>query len=74
MVRYEKDLVPLAHGAQQGGAGGLPGWQGRNFRPVLARRNETELRLQAVQLAMDTARLWAQLNFLVPADPREARR
>jgi hypothetical protein len=26
------------------------------------------VRLQALQLEMDTARLWAQLNFLVPDD------
>ena len=33
---------------------------------LLARRNETEVRMQAVQLEMETARLWAQLNFLLP--------
>src|SRR5207248_2219650 len=33
---------------------------------LLARRNETEVRMQAVQLETETARLWAQLNFLVP--------
>ena len=33
---------------------------------LLARRNETDMRMQAVQLEMDTARLWAQLNFLIP--------
>jgi len=33
---------------------------------LLARRNEVDLRMQALQLEMDTARLWAQLNFLVP--------
>jgi len=32
----------------------------------LARRNEIEVRMQAVQLEMDAARLWAQLNFLFP--------
>ena len=31
----------------------------------------THLRLQALQLEMDTARLWAQLNFLVPDGRRD---
>lgn len=33
-----------------------------------ARRNEIELRIEALQLEMETARLWAQLNFLFPDD------
>ena len=33
---------------------------------LLARRNEIDVRLQALQLEIDTARLWAQLNFLFP--------
>ena len=33
---------------------------------LLARRGEIDVRLQALQLEMDTARLWAQLNFLLP--------
>jgi hypothetical protein len=35
---------------------------------LLARRNEIDVSLQALQLEMDTARLWAQLHFLVPQD------
>lgn len=31
-----------------------------------ARRNEISTRQQAIQLEMETAKLWAQLNFLVP--------
>ena len=33
---------------------------------LLARRSEIDVRLQALQLDTDTARLWAQLNFLYP--------
>jgi hypothetical protein len=33
-----------------------------------ARRGEIDARLQALQLEAETARLWAQLNFLVPLD------
>jgi hypothetical protein len=35
---------------------------------LAARRNEIDVRTQALQLEMDTARVWAQLNFLHPAD------
>jgi outer membrane protein TolC len=31
-----------------------------------ARRNETEVKLQAVQFEKEAARLWAQLTYLVP--------
>jgi hypothetical protein len=33
---------------------------------LAARRNEIDVRLQALQLESATARLWAQLNFVVP--------
>ncbi len=68
LARYEKDLLPLAAerskavlAAYQGGKSGIADL-------LLARRNETDMRMQAVQLEMDTARLWAQLNFLFPVD------
>jgi hypothetical protein len=35
---------------------------------LAARRSESEVRLQALQLEADTARLWAQLNFLYPSN------
>jgi hypothetical protein len=33
-----------------------------------ARRNEIDVRMQALQLEWDTARLWAQLSFLDAGD------
>ena len=35
---------------------------------LLARRNDIDVHLQALQLQMETARLWAQLSFLFPDD------
>jgi hypothetical protein len=35
---------------------------------LAARRNEIEVRVQALQLEMETARLWAQINFMFPDD------
>jgi hypothetical protein len=34
-----------------------------------ARRNEIEVRAQALQLQIETARTWAQLRYLYPDDP-----
>ena len=68
VARYQRELVPISKErsratltAYQGGKAGLS-------EVLLARRNETDVRLQALQLEMDTARLWAQLNFLFPED------
>jgi outer membrane protein TolC len=33
---------------------------------LLARRNSIDVQLQALQLELEVARLWAQLNFFVP--------
>ncbi len=66
LTRFERELVPISKErsratltAYQGGKTGLS-------EVLLARRNEIEVRMQALQLEMDTARLWAQLNFLYP--------
>lgn len=67
LVRYDKDLLPLAAERSRAALAAYQGGRTGVSDLLLARRNETEVRMQAVQLEMDTARLWAQLNFLVPA-------
>jgi outer membrane protein TolC len=68
MARYERELLPLASertlatlAAYRGGRTGLSD-------VLVARRNEIDIRLQALQLEAETARLWAQLNYLALAD------
>lgn len=68
LARYEKDLVPLAAERSKAALAGYQGGKTGITDLLLARRNETEIRMQAVQLEMETARLWAQLNFLIPQD------
>jgi outer membrane protein TolC len=68
LARYEKDLLPLAAERSKAALAGYQGGKTGITDLLLARRNETDMRMQAVQLEMDTARLWAQLNFLIPAD------
>ncbi|MBS0309506.1 MAG: TolC family protein [Proteobacteria bacterium] len=66
--RFAHELIPLANqrtlatiAAYRGGKSGLTD-------VLAARRNEIDVRLQALQLEADTARLWAQLNFLTPSN------
>ncbi len=68
LTRYKKDLLPLAAERSKAALAGYQGGKTGITDLLLARRNETDVQLQAVQLEMDTARMWAQLNFLIPAD------
>ena len=65
-TRYERELLPLATERTQATLGAYRGAKAAITDVLLARRNEVDVRMQALQLEMDTARLWAQLNFLVP--------
>ena len=65
-VRYERELVPLAAERTQATLAAYRGTKASLTDVLLARRNEIDVRLQALQLEMDTARAWAQLNFVFP--------
>jgi outer membrane protein TolC len=65
-VRYERELLPLAAERTQAALGAYRGAKASLTDVLLARRSEIDVRMQALQLEMDTARLWAQLNFLLP--------
>jgi len=64
--RYSRELLPLAAERTQATLGAYRGAKASITDVLLARRNEIDVRLQALQLEIDTARLWAQLNFLFP--------
>ncbi len=65
-ARYARELLPLAAERTQAALGAYRGAKASITDVLLARRNEIDVRLQALQLEMETARLWAQLNFLFP--------
>lgn len=67
-TRYMREVVPLAMERSQATLGAYRGAKASITDVLLARRGEIDIRIQALQLEMDTARLWAQLNFLFPAD------
>lgn len=66
LARYERDLVPLARERASAALAGYQGGKTSIGDLLSARRNESDVRMQAVQLEMDTARLWAKLSFLIP--------
>ncbi|HEX4986565.1 MAG TPA: TolC family protein [Burkholderiales bacterium] len=70
--RYARELVPLAAERTRAALAAYQGGRSSLSDLLLARRDELEARLQAVQLERETARLWAQLNFLVPDDADHA--
>ena len=67
-ARYQRELLPLAAERTQATLAAYRGAKASLADVLVARRNEVDVRLQALQLQADTARLWAQLNFLAPED------
>jgi len=68
LQRYDKELVPLAKELAEAALAAYRGGKSSLVEVLAARRGEIDVRLQALQLEWDTARMWAQLNFLVPDD------
>lgn len=66
MSRYARELIPLAGARSDAVLAAYRGGKATLADVLAARRNEAEAGVQALQLQMDTARLWAQLNFLFP--------
>jgi len=67
-ARYEQQMIPLARDRTAAALSAYRGGKASLADVLAARRNEIDVRMQALQLQADTARLWAQLNFLVPDD------
>ena len=65
-ARYQRELLPLAAERTQATLAAYRGGKAGMTDVLLARRSEIDLRLQALQLEMEAARLWAQLDFLAP--------
>jgi outer membrane protein TolC len=65
-ARYERELLPLAGERTRAVTAAYRGGKASLNDALSARRTEIEVRMQALQLEMETARLWAQLNFLFP--------
>jgi outer membrane protein TolC len=68
LVRYEREIVPLATARANASLAAYRGGKSNVNEVLAARRGELDARLQALQLEAETARIWAQLNFLVAGE------
>jgi outer membrane protein TolC len=66
-ARYRAELVPLAASRSASLLAAYRGGKAMLAEVLAARRDELEVRLQALQLEAGTARRWAQLNFIYPS-------
>ncbi|PWF48443.1 TolC family protein [Massilia glaciei] len=66
IARFERELLPLARDRTQAVLSAYRGGKATLSDVLAARRNETEVRLQELQLRLDTARVWAALNYIFP--------
>lgn len=72
LARYRRALVPLAGDQSAAVLAAYRGGKALLAEVLAARRNELDVRLQALQLEAEAARRWAQLNFLTPSNHPEA--
>lgn len=68
LARFTRELIPLANQRTAAAIAAYRGGKTSLTDVLAARRNEIDVRLQALQLEADTARLWAQLDFLSPSN------
>ena len=66
LTRYDASLLPLATERTRASLAGYRGASGSLTAVLEARRGEIDVRLERLRLEMEAARLWAQLNYLVP--------
>ena len=66
LARYERELSPLANGRIEATLAAYRGGKSSLAEVLAARRNALDVRLQALQLETEAARLWARINFFFP--------
>jgi outer membrane protein TolC len=67
LKRYDASLIPLAADRTRAAIAAYRGGTVILSAVLDARRTELDVRMERVRLEMETARLWAQLNYLIPA-------
>ena len=66
VVRYRDELIPIARQRTEATLTSYRIGKSDLAAGLLARRDEIDVRMQALTLEMETARSWAQINFLIP--------
>jgi outer membrane protein TolC len=67
-TRYDETLIPLARERTQAALVGYRAGTDTLNTVLDARRNEITIRTERLKLELETARLWARLNFQTPTD------
>ena len=65
--RYDAALLPLAAQRSEATLAAYRGGAGPLTAVLEARRSEVDLRMDRLRIELDRARVWAQLNYLLPA-------
>lgn len=71
LTRHDDTLLPLASERTRAALAAYRGGAGSLTTVLEARRGEIDARMERLRLAMDTARMWAQLNYLNPEGHRD---
>jgi len=70
LAGYDSDLIPLANERTRAALAAYRGASGTLSSVLEARRAEIDLRIERLRLELETAALWAQLEFLIPLEPQ----
>lgn len=65
--RFEASLLPLATQRTEAALASYRAGSGPLTAVLEARRGELDVRIERLRIEMDRARIWAQLNFLLPS-------
>jgi outer membrane protein TolC len=66
LTHYDASIIPLAAERTRASIAAYRGASGLLSQVLEARRNEIDTRTERLRLEAETARLWAQLNYLIP--------
>lgn len=72
VARFNQQLIPLAQQRSQATLTSYRSGKADLAAVLAARRDEIDVRTQALTIEQETARLWAQLNFLIPDSGADA--
>ena len=67
LLRHDASILPLAGERSRAAMAAYRGSAGSLAAVLEARRGEIDVRVERLRLEMETARLWAQINYLLPS-------
>ena len=71
LADFDNSLIPLTEQRTQAALDAYRGNTGTLSEVLAARRMELDMRMEKLRIQMDTARLWAQLEYLIPEEVQQ---